>query len=213
MNIKKLGIGLAIMVLGIVFIVFANRAINPKPDENCGNLYNTAEEITSPYYDQNNNWVESTYTSVDNSQYEKCWSNYQAAQKANNQRSFSIIMILSVIAIIAGVLVRAVPAVSWGLMLAGLTLIIYILAEYHDLVGSPMLAVVSGLAIGALIYLAYSKLGDKEKIEGQNMSQNLSAVKETLSSEPVVSAKMSPDLPPSSTSQNDNFNDVKNEQK
>lgn len=144
MKFKKFVIGLAIFILTILFIVFVNRTINPRPEyKYCGGY-----EI-SPF----------------GQSYDSCSTSYNNALEDFKEKSFFIITVLSMLAIISGVLVKSVAPVSWGLVMAGLALILYIFIANFEEIDKPYRAIISGLALAILIWLAYAKLGDKEAIQ------------------------------------------------
>lgn len=154
MKFKKFAIGFAIFIMTVIFIIFVNKAINPKPKyENCRPLYN---------YNYNNG-----YNYDNDYAYQSCQKNYENDLKTSKEKGFFIVTMLSVLAIIAGVLVRSVAPVSWGLIMAGLVTLIYIFIANFEEIGKPYRAIVSGVALVFLIWVAYAKLGDKEKIKGQ----------------------------------------------
>lgn len=144
MTFKRIALGLAIFILTIVFIVFVNETINPKPK------YQSCSSYPSGTYDK-------TYTS--------CHINYQNSLDTYHERSFMIITGLSILAIIAGVLVRSVAPVSWGLGMAGVLMIIYVFMASYQEIDKPYRAIISGLALVVLIWIAYAKLGDKDIIQ------------------------------------------------
>lgn len=155
MKFKKFAIGFAIFILTVIFIIFVNRAINPEPKyENCQPAYNSNYGYE---YDYNNDYA-----------YQICQKNYENNLKTYKEKGFFIVTMLSVLAIIAGVLVRSVAPVSWGLVMAGLVTLLYIFIANFEEIGKPYRAIVSGVALVFLIWLAYAKLGDKEKMAGGN---------------------------------------------
>lgn len=159
MKFKRFAIGLAIYILTILFIVFLNRAFNTKPTSNCGypHSYPNTYSTGSPYsIEYNNNAI---------SAYNLCNQQFNVAQAKYDQNSFLIIVIMSILAIIGGVLVMSVGPVSWGLILAGLTMILYIFIANFEDVGKPWRAVISGAALAILIWLSYFRLGDKEMLD------------------------------------------------
>ncbi|KKQ18874.1 MAG: hypothetical protein US31_C0001G0061 [Berkelbacteria bacterium GW2011_GWA1_36_9] len=156
MKFKKIAIGFAIFILTVVFIVFVNKAINPT----------TKYQTCQPSYN-NNNYNNYNYSYQDDYVYQTCQKNFENTLKTNKEKGFFIVTMLSVLAIIAGVLVRSVAPVSWGLVMAGLTTLLYIFIANYEEVGKPYRAIVSGVALAFLIWLAYAKLGDKEKIKEQ----------------------------------------------
>lgn len=148
MIIKKIALGLAIFILTIIFIVFVNESINPKPKyQSC---YSRTPTTTTLYPDR----------------YDTCYKSYQDSLNNYRERSFLIIVTLSVLAIIAGVLIRSVAPVSWGLGLAGVVMIVYVFIASYDEIGRPYRAIISGIALVILIWLTYARLGDKEQITG-----------------------------------------------
>ncbi|MBM2820726.1 MAG: hypothetical protein HW405_486 [Candidatus Berkelbacteria bacterium] len=149
MTFKKFIVGLAIFVLTIIFIAFVNEAINPKPTT-CyapGVMYNQSAP---------------SYGSMSTCDYSTKLHDYKA-------RSFVIMTVLSVLALVAGVLVRSVKPISWGLSLAGIVMIFYIFIASYDEIGKPYRAIVSGLALAVLIWLSYVKLGDKQQLNSQDV--------------------------------------------
>ena len=184
MNFKKFAIGLAIFILTIIFIVFANEAINQKPkSEDCYSKYNTYSTYDSPTD------AGTTSPSYDDTLAQQCYKTYDASYKNYQEKSFVTILILSLLAIIAGVLVRSVAPVSWGLVLSGLVMIIYVFGANFEAIGKPYRAIATGISLAILIWLAYAKLGDKERINGQ-----IPATKTPVP--PVPPASPAPPVPP-----------------
>jgi NADH:ubiquinone oxidoreductase subunit 3 (subunit A) len=142
MNFKKFIIGLAIFVLTLAFIIYINEVINPKPK----NDYN-----------------------VSRCNYGKCvsdydggsYNTYQEAMKNYKVMSFVTILILSILVMIAGILIRSVAAVSYGLLFAGLVAIIYVLILSFEEIPSPLRAIISGLGLGVMIWIAYVRFPPK----------------------------------------------------
>lgn len=162
MNFKKFAIGLAIFILTIIFIVFANDAINQKPkSEDCYSRYTNYSTYDSPTY------YNSTLQSSDDRLREQCYKDYDTKFNQYQEKSFITVLIMSLLAIIAGVLVRSVTPVSWGLVLSGLVMIMYVFSANFEAIGKPYRAIATGISLAILIWLAYAKLGDKERISGQ----------------------------------------------
>lgn len=151
MRFKRFAVGLAIFILTILFIVFVDRAFNAIPSGQCNVSY------PSSY----NNSNSELYRQADLA-YDACDKKYQEDLAKHDRTSFLIVTIMSVLAIIAGVLVMSVGPVSWGLILAGLVMILYVLIANFEEVGKPWRAIISGAALAILIWLSYAKLGDKE---------------------------------------------------
>lgn len=151
MKFKRFAIGLGIFILTVVFIIFVNLAINPKPESSsCYQPIPLMEKsLQSPVWD--GNW-------------QNCQEIYQEQLKTYKERGFLIVTALSILAIIGGVLVRTVAPVSWGLILGGVITILYILIANFDEIGKPYRSIISGVALAVLIWLAYAKLGDKEQL-------------------------------------------------
>lgn len=161
MKLKKFLIGIAIFIVSIIFIVFANKAVNTKPDyPNCS--YPTESRYDNTY--SNNSYSDSGLSDV---YYKSCNDKYNQDLKNYKEKAFFIITFLSILAIIGGVLVRTVAPVSWGLVMSGLIMIMFIFIDNFAEVGKPYRAMIAGIALVVLIWLAYAKLGDKERISGQ----------------------------------------------
>lgn len=159
MKFKKFLVGLAIFIVSIIFMVFANKAVNPQP------AYPDCSYSAVPDY--NNNYDDNYYNSDSDATYKLCNGKYNQDLKNYKEKAFLIITVLSILAILAGVLVRTVAPVSWGLVMSGLVMVLYIFADNFDQVGKPFRAIISGVALVVLIWLAYAKLGDKQRIDGQ----------------------------------------------
>jgi len=158
MKFKKFAIGFAIFILTIIFIIFVNKAINPQPSyKSCQPSYNYNNDTKNYNYNYNNDYA-----------YQMCQQTYENNLKAYKEKSFFIVTMLSVLTIIAGVLVRSVIPVSWGLVMAGLVTLLYIFIANFEEIGKPYRAIVSGVALIFLIWIAYAKLGDKGKMAGGN---------------------------------------------
>lgn len=151
MKFKRFLVGLGIFILTIIFIVFVNAAINPKPK------YESCYPRPIPLYEQSSSAYDGAYSQL-------CQTSDEQQLKTYKEKSFIIIMVLSVLAIIAGVLVSSVAPVSWGLVLGGLVTTIYVLIASFEDIGKPYRAIVSGAALAVLLWLAYAKLGDKEQL-------------------------------------------------
>lgn len=175
MKFKKFAIGFAIFILTVIFIIFVNRAINPEPKySNCQSNYN---------YNYNNDYnYDKNYSYENDYVYQACQKNYESNLKTYKEKGFFIVTMLSILAIIAGVFVRTVAPVSWGLIMAGLITLLYIFVANYEEVGKPYRAMISGAALAILIWVAYAKLGDKEKIKEQ-----------------VVPTSVPPSIPPPSS--------------
>ncbi len=107
------------------------------------------------------------------SQYQQDWDEYDKVVKENSdkrkasedsykKRSFITILVMSIIAIIAGVLVMKVGAVSFGLIGAGLVTLAYVMIRYFYDIDKPVKTIIVGLALVILIWLAYAKLPDEK---------------------------------------------------
>lgn len=140
---KKIALGVAIFALTVVFIAFVNKSVNPKPEyKSC-----------YPVYDQYSGYNNSCGYSGES---------YDQQLKDYRTNSFLIITALSLLAVLAGVLVRSVAPISWGLGLAGVVMIFYIFIYGYVEIAKPYRALISGLALFILIWISYAKLGDKE---------------------------------------------------
>lgn len=166
MTWKKFLLGLAIFIVTIIFIVYANKTFNAPPKDNCSMYSNTR----SYNYNYSNNYQYQQGYNNYTSAYQNCKDSYGNTKKIYDNKAFLIITALSLLAIIVGVLVRSVVPISWGLGLAGLVMILYVFTANFDAIGKPYRAVMSGVALAVLIWLAYARLGDKERIEKEDTS-------------------------------------------
>jgi MFS family permease len=75
--------------------------------------------------------------------------------------AFAIMLILSVFFIIGGVAIMKRQIISWGLIMAGVFAFIYNLGLNMSLLNAATKAVLTGIALAALIFVAFKKLQDK----------------------------------------------------
>lgn len=172
MSFKHFAIGLTLYILVIVFIVFASQSFVAKPKDNC--RYPSYQQAPTPviqsgssnptFYDQSNsnsNNSEANYQAQQNV-YNDCQAKYTLDLKKYDQSSFVVIVILSVLSIVAGTLVMSVAAISWGLIGAGLSTLLYTMGSNFDVIDKTYMALISGIALVVLIWIGYAKLKDEE---------------------------------------------------
>ncbi len=130
---KKYALGIAIMILTITFIFVLANAIFPRPERN--------------YYKYD---------------YDYSYDTYRNELDEHNQKIFAVVVVLSTVAIGAGVFVHSVAPISLGLIFAGSLSILFVsLANFYSFT-APIKVLVTGSALAGVTALAYYKLKDEK---------------------------------------------------
>jgi hypothetical protein len=165
MKIKDILLGISIAVIFLMFCVFGTKLIydSPKYEDYCN-----YSEINPTVYDKAN-VNESEFLieeKLREDKYKECSEKYEVANKNYSKNMFIISLIFGILIIILCTIFININSISGGLMLGSLMFLIYGTGRYWNYMDDLMRFIILGLALGALIYVAYWINQRRESIKG-----------------------------------------------
>lgn len=163
-KIKAVILSIVIAVVLSAFVIYLTESIYPSPkwDDYCGNV-----RVVQPKFDVKG--IETPVNETQCLQEGGSWRNgycdfYYECQQAFNKVDEKHKLVVFVVAAITGLIavslgiILALPSVSSGLMIGGGFLMIYGTSQYWQNLTNWLRAIILGIVLLVLIWLAYKKL-------------------------------------------------------
>ena len=163
-KIKAVILSIVIAVVLSAFVIYLTESIYPSPkwEDYCGNVRGP----TKPVYDDKGQYLENESQCIEN---DGTWRNGYCDYQYECQQAFNKVdekhkLVVFVVAAITGLIavslgiILALPSVSSGLMIGGGFLMIYGSGQYWQNLTNWLRAIILGIVLLVLIWLAYKKL-------------------------------------------------------
>ena len=167
-SVKHVILSVAIALVLVFFVAYATQTIYPAPqyEDFCGeisertNIDNQSgcESVGGKWVDYQKDSLNMEISGWCNSDYQ-CREDYSDAREPYERNVFILNIVLGLVIIILS-FVLSLEAVSNGLMSGGVLLLVYASIRYWSGLSDILRTLILGIALVALIFVAYKKLKD-----------------------------------------------------
>ncbi len=165
MDLKQKLLALAIAIVLVLFITVGIDTFYRAPENTCNRFYenqpkaviSNCELLQEP--NKTSCLVEQqSFYNEQNMQSQKCYDDFQPVDNLYKRNVFVILTILGVLTIIVGLSLKNLHALSFGLMLGGLIIIVVGIIRYWANMNEYLRFIILGILLAILIWFGYKKL-------------------------------------------------------